>query len=124
MANSIYLVGLRQGSPGCGGFSNTLEMPQFCFASFEEAEQKYVLLDSLGRGSKEFEYQEPYLIEATPDSEGGRIKAIYGSLLPSDCYEWEGWDEKVGSSSHSTLKPGRAQVIKALLKALIGGKGV
>ena len=123
MANSVYLVGLRQGSPGCGGFSNTLEMPQFCFASFEEAEQKYILLESLGRRSKEFEYQEPYLLKATPGPEGGEIKVIYGSFYPLDCYEWEGWSERVGST-YSALKPSRARIIGALLKALIGGKGV
>ena len=48
MANSIYLVGLRQGAPNYGGFSNTLEMPQFCFESFEGAKQKYDILNSLG----------------------------------------------------------------------------
>lgn len=118
MANSIYLVGLRQGAPNYGGFSNTLEMPQFCFESFEDAKQKYDILNSLGRHSKEFEYQEAYLIKATPSPEGGRIEAIYGSLLPSDYYEREGW-EKVGLSS----RPSRKQIIWALLKALIGKEG-
>lgn len=118
MANSIYLVGLRQGSPGCGGFSNTLEMPQFCFESFEGAKQKYDILHSLGRHSKEFEYQEAYLIKATPGPEGGRIEAIYGSLLPSDYYDWGGWEEVRLSSC-----PSRKQIIWALLKALIGKEG-
>lgn len=118
MANSIYLVGLRQGAPNYGGFSNTLEMPQFCFASFEEAEQKYILLESLGRRSKEFEYQEPYLLKVTPSPEGGKIEAIYGSLLPSDYYDRGGWEKVVQSS-----RPSRMQIVGALLKALIGKEG-
>ncbi len=120
MANSIYLVGLRRGSPNYGGCSNTVEMPTFCYGSFKDAKQRYLVIKGMGEHSEEgFEYQEPYLLKAIPDHEGGEIIAIYGSCYPSDCQMWNEWSEK-GALSCSSLTPSKRQIVWALIKALLG----